>query len=46
MAIDSIKMAIKINPENADTHKYLGNTFQANGQVDEAIKCYEKAHFY
>ena len=38
-----LKEALTIKPDYDKAHNNLGNAFNALGQSDDAIKCYEKA---
>ncbi|AFY71265.1 Tetratricopeptide TPR_1 repeat-containing protein [Thalassoporum mexicanum PCC 7367] len=42
-AIHCFENAIQIDPENADAHFNLGNTFAQRNQVRDAIICYQEA---
>ncbi|MGL4465702.1 MAG: hypothetical protein ACRC1K_26425, partial [Planctomycetia bacterium] len=42
-AIDSAKMAVKLNGENFDYHLTLAAAYAVNGQFDEAVAAAEEA---
>jgi tetratricopeptide (TPR) repeat protein len=42
-AIKALKEAVRINPEAADTHHYLGLAYYQTNQFEEALAEFEKA---
>ncbi len=43
IAVEMIRQAIAINPNEAAFHTNLGTILQAQGQLDEAVACFERA---
>jgi len=43
IAIQMIRAAIKVNPNQAAYHSNLGTILQAQGELDEAAACFERA---
>lgn len=42
-AMDELNQALRINPDNAEAHLYLGFLFQRQSRSDEALEQYEEA---
>ncbi len=42
-AIIHIEKAIKLNPDHADSHVWLGMALRKDGRESEAIACFKKA---
>ncbi|MEJ7713512.1 MAG: tetratricopeptide repeat protein [Pyrinomonadaceae bacterium] len=42
-AIEQLRRVIAVDPNNYQAYWYLGHTYAANGQIDEAVAASEKA---